>query len=331
MTTPSIDNVSDEVAKLLADIEKDKSKANQTRKANRQRVEQARPLLRQIWDELDANRPVKGCTTKQEWVEKFGKTTIRNCQYILAGGNKNRPDGKRNVSPTFLSRCADAKKKLADIQRQINAPFKDGETRDMKPLYNQIAPAIDGVYQEFLALVAPAGYEVVYTGKGWWMPEKDEQPAPKKTESKVAKQKGQEKKTHATGRDKDVAAGRTRCQKEISGVTMNEDAPTCGLCQRSIEQDERRVLGAEFDAAIAGVKMTKKENKAAWVDFLSARKHGYVRGEHEGVIVKDEAVAALVIANPLHFVRPAVTLVVTDNCPKDYIEEEVKNIFEEVL
>jgi len=94
MTTTNIDTVSDAAAALLAEIEKDKRVAKQTREAKRQRVEQARPLLRQVWDELEANRPVKGCTTKAQWCEKFSPTSQRNVEYILAGGNKNRPGTK---------------------------------------------------------------------------------------------------------------------------------------------------------------------------------------------------------------------------------------------
>lgn len=264
MTTPSIDNVSDEVAKLLADIEKDKSKAKQTREANRQRVEQARPLLRQIWDELDANRPVKGCTTKQEWVEKFGKTTIRNCQYILKGGNKNRPDANRSVRAGFLARIADAKKKVGDIQRAWEAPLKEGETRDGRDL-DQIDAVLSPVYKEFLALIAPDGYEVVKGRNGWSMMEKDEEPAkpvaPKKKKVKRYSQKvdpsflsmpGKPKKTHKM----QPGGRRTWCGKTLGDTLAIDakmsDAPTCRQCQNGEHMDEMRKQTTEKSEAHTG-------------------------------------------------------------------------------
>ncbi len=95
---------------------------------------------------------------------------------------------------------------MADIQRQINAPFKDGEIRD-QTLLNQIDLTIDPVYQEFLALVAPDGYEVDGTGRGWGLLEK--QPV-----KSVAKK---ERKTHT----------KDGCKASVKKVTLVVVTPEC--------------------------------------------------------------------------------------------------------
>lgn len=121
--------------------------------------------------------------------------------------------------------------------------------------------------------------------------------------------KGKEKKTHATGRERDAKLGRTRCQKEISEVTIDDKNPTCRLCQTSIEQDEHLKNGEEFDALIKSVKTTEKERRAAWLDFVNA-KHGFIRGKNEFEWLPDKEQAALVLKNPLHFVKPQATVTV---------------------
>jgi hypothetical protein len=117
----------------------------------------------------------------------------RAWRYRVTGGNpvskRTKKDGVKPVSPkgTFLSRIAVAKKKLAHIQKQIDAPFTKDETRDMNALYRQIDPAIDGVFREFCALISPDGFEVSKANKGWLIQEKDEKPEPKKKQPKKAK------------------------------------------------------------------------------------------------------------------------------------------------
>jgi len=114
------------------------------------------------------------------------------------------------------------------------------------------------------------------------------------------------KKTHVTGRKHDAERGRTRCQKEINEVTIDDVNPTCGPCQRSLQQDERIKWGDEFDALLADTTLTEKAQHAAWLDFTQA-KSGYVRGKDEYEWVKIEEQAALVLKNPLHFVVPTPT------------------------
>lgn len=118
-------------------------------------------------------------------------------------------------------------------------------------------------------------------------------------------------KTHATGRGKDGIEGRTRCQKQISEVVTDEQNPTCGLCQRSLGHDAKIEMVDEFDALVAGMKLTKKEENRAWQDFAQSC-IGYIRGKADYEWVKDEEQAELVRKNPLHFVRPAVTSVTSE-------------------
>lgn len=65
-----IDKLGEEVATLIKNAEQDKAKVA--------------PMLRKVWAELEAKRPVNGCASKGAWAQKFGITT-RYCQYILRG------------------------------------------------------------------------------------------------------------------------------------------------------------------------------------------------------------------------------------------------------
>lgn len=65
--------------------------------ANKEIIEQHRQSvqikLRQVWDALEAGQTVNGATTKEGWAQ-FAGCTMRNLQYILRGGNKNRGEAK---------------------------------------------------------------------------------------------------------------------------------------------------------------------------------------------------------------------------------------------
>jgi len=91
----NIDKIGEKAAKLLGEIADAKHSAKQTREGNKRRVEELRPLLQQVWDAFNAKQTVQGSSTKKEWVEENTTVSLRNCQYILKGGNKNRPDAKR--------------------------------------------------------------------------------------------------------------------------------------------------------------------------------------------------------------------------------------------
>jgi len=94
-----LDQAGAEVARLFAELKMTKNSAKATREGNKQRVAMLKPLLEEIWAAFAAKQTVNGIATKKEWAEQHAKTSLRNCEYILAGGNKNRPDSaKRFVS-----------------------------------------------------------------------------------------------------------------------------------------------------------------------------------------------------------------------------------------
>lgn len=90
-----INKIGSEASALLTAVAQAKKDVKHTREANKRRIEQLRPLLQQVWDAFDRGETVNGQSTKKQWCEEFAFTTQRNVQYILAGGNKNRPDAKR--------------------------------------------------------------------------------------------------------------------------------------------------------------------------------------------------------------------------------------------
>ncbi len=142
---------------------------------------------------------IRGFRSFKKWFASFTGKSERLGYYLLETENKKnernaarRTSGKKKDtdSESFLARCGDAKKKLAEIQRQSNKPSKYGEILDVKSLYGQIEPTIDAVFQEFLALISPEGYEVRQGDNGgWYLSEKGEDepepPARKKKQRKL--------------------------------------------------------------------------------------------------------------------------------------------------
>jgi hypothetical protein len=160
-----INKIGQEVAALIKGAEKDKEKIA--------------PMLRKVWSALEAKEEVNGVKSKGAWAKKFG-ITLRYCQYIVKDGSRKRTEKKdaNRVRGGFLGRIAEAKKKVGDIQRAWDAPYKDGEVRNVKlSELDQISPILESVYREFEKLIAPNGYEVMRTGNGSWVVQgKDEQP-----------------------------------------------------------------------------------------------------------------------------------------------------------
>jgi hypothetical protein len=159
-----INKIGQEVAALIKGAEKDKEKIA--------------PMLRKVWSALEAKEEVNGVKSKGAWAKKFG-ITLRYCQYIVKDGSRKRTEKKdaNRVRGGFLGRIAEAKKKVGDIQRAWDAPYKDGEVRNVKlSELDQISPILESVYREFEKLIAPNGYEVMRTGNGSWVVQgKDEQ------------------------------------------------------------------------------------------------------------------------------------------------------------
>lgn len=90
-----INKIGSEASGLLLQIKEAKGDAKRSREGNKQRIEALRPLLQEIWDAFDRGETVNGQSTKKQWCEEFAFTSQRNIQYILKGGNTNRPDAKR--------------------------------------------------------------------------------------------------------------------------------------------------------------------------------------------------------------------------------------------
>jgi hypothetical protein len=151
----------------------------------------------------------------------------------IGKGNENKK--VKSLDSGFLARIAAAKEKLADIQREKTAPFKDGEVRNLRLLEEQINPTIAGVFQEFLALIAPDGYEVSDSEKGWFVLEKEEpEPAPV---------------THVR-----LSARKSLCEsryidRKLKGKVFAEsnDDVTCPDCRSLL--DEKKAKGASNPTA----------------------------------------------------------------------------------
>ena len=151
---------------------------------------------------------IRGFRSFDKWFTEVTGKSRREAYYLLEteekknernAGRRTSEKEKGTDSETFLSRCAEAKKKLADIWRKIDAPFKDGEARDVKPLFDQIDPTINEVFKEFLALISPDGYEVFPADHGWNVLKKyEDEPEPPSPEEKRAKRSAAAKKTMAT-------------------------------------------------------------------------------------------------------------------------------------
>ena len=152
-----INKIGQEVAALIKGAEKDKEKIA--------------PMLRKVWSALEAKEEVNGAKSKGAWAKKFG-ITLRYCQYIVKDGSRKRTEKKdaNRVRSGFLGRIAEAKRKVGDIQRAWDAPYKDGEIRNFKDFgLEQISPILEAVHREFENLLAPDGYEVMRTGNGNWV------------------------------------------------------------------------------------------------------------------------------------------------------------------
>jgi hypothetical protein len=85
----NIDQVGVTAKRIMSEIRAYGDSHKNMRKAMNQRVAELRPLLREVWDALEAGQVVNGCSSKGEWAAWSGQTT-RNIQYHLKGGNLRR-------------------------------------------------------------------------------------------------------------------------------------------------------------------------------------------------------------------------------------------------
>lgn len=182
---------------------------------------------------------IRGFTSFKKWFASFTGKSERLAYYLLETEKKKnernaerRTSGKKKGtdSATFISRCGDAKKKLAEIQRQISkaTPFKDGEDRDskLKPLHKQINLSVNEVFNEFLAHISPEGYKVRQGDNGWYLSKKyeDDEPEPPSPEDKKAKRSAAAKKAAATR-----AANKAAAQPAPAAAAP---ATTLGECEQ---------------------------------------------------------------------------------------------------
>ena len=134
-------------------------------------------------------RTIRGFTSFDKWFTSFTGKSRRLAYYLLETEEKKKErNADRRTSEkkkeetttpdTILARYADAKKKLTDLQRQRDNPFKDvkeGEAVDFKTLYEQTdpSPTISAVVAIVLARIAPDGYEIRQGDDGTWYLKKE--------------------------------------------------------------------------------------------------------------------------------------------------------------
>jgi hypothetical protein len=138
---------------------------------------------------------IRGFKSFNKWVGSFTGVSRRKFYYLLETEekknerNKNRRKGgkKDTDSSAFAARCADTKKALAEIQRQLNAHTQQTPV-DVKPLEKQINLSVNEALNEFLALIAPEGCEVLQGDNGrWYLTKKDEDGEPPKAKKDTRK------------------------------------------------------------------------------------------------------------------------------------------------
>ena len=189
-------------------------------------------------------RTIRGFTSFDKWFTEVTGKSRREAYYLLeTEEKKNQRNAERRTSEkkkdtdsaTFIARCVDAKKTLAEIQRQLNKPSKYGEILDVKSLYGQIEPTIDAVFQEFLALISPKGYEVIQGENGWTVSKKDET-EPEPPEEKRAKRSAAAKMAMATrAAAKKAAAPATKPAEALGACEGCCDGTPATVC---IEKDD---------------------------------------------------------------------------------------------
>jgi hypothetical protein len=269
---PTIDPnaAGDEVLRLLGEDVTAKAALKDMRSAKAARKEQLKQALAIVWDAFERGETVNGCATRKQWCREFAKVTPRHAEHILYG-RKKQTKKANSSSPKadhpLLSRIAETKKALAEIQRQIYS-WEDGETQEtrapkLKALLAQIDPIINGAFAEFLATLSPEGYQVRQgdTGK-WYLTEKredaveEEKPKRSAAAKKAAKTKAAKKVIHrfttivgeyGLGATPSCGAPWTvddRMPRKRNGIYPE---PTCAECNRLWDEEQARSK-AEWEA-----------------------------------------------------------------------------------
>jgi hypothetical protein len=228
---------------------------------------------------------IDGARSLNAWLEMHEKQigSKRNFYYVRDGGKKPAPQltggadenggtsGKKKdtAHATFVAHCGDAKKALAEIQRQTDAQLQrqiDTQTPvDFKSLEAQTNVAVYSVFYKFLSLISPEGCEVSQGDNGkFWVRrkrEEDDEPEPPSPEDKKAKRSAAAKKAATTRAAKKAAAlppptqtatTLGECESccdgtpatEVVGVTkFNSDGQkVCAKCADDHRKYERKYL-----------------------------------------------------------------------------------------
>jgi len=220
---------------------------------------------------------IRGYKSFDKWFTSFTGKSRRLAYYLLEGEEKkHKRNAERRTSEkkkdtdfaTFAARCDAAKKRLADFQRQRNAPLKEecDQGVNFKALYERTDPdpVINEVFVEFLALISPDGYEVSKADKGWNVTAKDKIIIVTPEQQK-AKRSATAKKAAATRAAKKAAAQPApaaslgECESccdgtlatEVVGVTeFNSDGyKYCAKCADDNRKYDRKYLIRQMGVA----------------------------------------------------------------------------------
>lgn len=222
---------------------------------------------------------IRGYKSFDKWFTSFTGKSRRLAYYLLEGEEKKhkrnaerRTTEKKKEKDTpsatpdiYTTRYADAKKKLTDLWRERDDPFKDvkeGETVDFNALEKRTDPnsTISAVIEEVLAAIAPNGCVIGQADNGdWYVTSKDKFRFVTPEEQK-AKRSASAKKAAATRAAQPApAASLGECESccdgtpatEVVGVSFfsPEGYKYCAKCAGDHRKDDRRRLIREMGVA----------------------------------------------------------------------------------
>jgi hypothetical protein len=226
-------------------------------------------------------KTIRGFASFDKWFTSFTGKSRRLAYYLLeTEEQKHKRNAERRTNEkkkdtdfaTFVARCGDAKKKLAEIQRQIEKPFnrhKPDETRDWNALYEQISPTIHEVLQEFLALISPEGYEILRSDDGWRVTKKDED----EDQDQILEALVRKKAKRSAAATKEAA---TRAAKANS-----LDGLKASVAERKAAKDAEKYVDPEEEKKAQLVRIENARKKR--IDEAQAKHANPTESEYENV------------------------------------------------
>jgi len=223
-------------------------------------------------------KTIRGFTSFDKWFTSFTGKSRRLAYYLLEteeqkhkrNADRREPKEKKETEyADFLSRIADAKKALAEIQRQKDVHSHENPV-DFKSLEAQTNVAVYSVFYEFLSLLSPEGCEISQGDNGkFWVRRKreDDEPEPPSPEDKKAKRSAAAKKAMATRAAKKAAALPTAAPAPAPDEIVDNKAPT-----KTKSRKKARV------AATPQEMEQRRKNAEAW----KAQRLAQPMGECEG-------------------------------------------------